>query len=705
LPKTALLFFDFHMGGLGASRRENWVLTAVFSAALLFHFYSVTLNWKAPFMSGHEFRQAQTAITAYYIDQQNNFSLLYETPILGKPWVSILMEVPFYEWSVVLLSRATGLPHFMAARTVSVTCFYLMLPAVYLLLARFRLARSRRLLLLALVLTCPVYIYYTRAFLMESMELMCCAWFLLGLVRTMDSRRWSWLLLAVVAGTGAALIKSVTLAVWLMPAAAYGGWMLWRDIRAGSGWRAPVATVLWGAATVGVALGTLRVWIAYTDPIKAAHASAWIFTSKNLSEGNWGLFQIKPLFYRDMWDHLMWGWDQAVMSRWLIGLGLLGGVALPAARWRVLGFGGIFLLAQCLFPFAYAYQDYYFYACAIFLNMAFGCLLLGVLDTRLPRWGCAVIFLVPFAGQISAYWHCYRPQQVIFSQGGYPYTDVLRDLTPPKSVIVVAGADWAAMTPLYAQRKALMIRNGLEYDEAYLERAFNDLAGEEVSALVLYGPLRTNRQFIQRVADRFDLDATTPTYSHEVADVYVKRPYRGGVQLRIKHAQKYYNLTIPGNTHEQTEVKGLLKFSPDVARDTFLNITPSPFQAEFQFGLAWMDHGMTSVLSAHPNSDLWLRPPDQTTVIKWVYGIFPGAYEPEGKTNGVEFLVHGEMPDGHGREIYRRVLDPRQNPGDRGDQHVVIPYAPLPGEILRFSTRPNGDYAFDWAYWAEIDVK
>ena len=110
---------------------ESRMLTAVFCVALVVHFFCATYRWKVPFMPGHEFRQAQTAITTYYIDQQDNFSLLYETPILGKPWVSILMEVPVYEWSVVLLSRALNLPHFMAARAVSVTCFYLMLPAIY----------------------------------------------------------------------------------------------------------------------------------------------------------------------------------------------------------------------------------------------------------------------------------------------------------------------------------------------------------------------------------------------------------------------------------------------------------------------------------------------------------------------------------------------------------------------------------------------
>jgi hypothetical protein len=112
------------------------------------------------------------------------------------------------------------------------------------------------------------------------------------------------------------------------------------------------------------------------------------------------------------------------------------------------------------------------------------------------------------------------------------------------------------------------------------------------------------------------------------------------------------------------------------------------------------------VLSAHPNTDLWLRPPENATEIRWGFGIFPGAYETPGKmTNGVEFIVEGEMPDGQHRSIYYRILDPAQNPADRGDQRAIISYVPLAGEVLRFSTRPNGNSAFDWAYLIQIKVK
>ena len=698
------------MLGTESSRHEDRILTGIFWAALFCSLYGVTYHWTMSFMSGHEFRQAQTAINAYYIDEQNNFSLLYETPILGKPWVSILMEVPVYEWTVVLLSRATGLPHFMAARTISATCFYLALPAVYLLLGRFALPRPRRLLILALILVCPLYIYYTRAFLIDAMELMCCAWFLFGFVRTMDERRWSWLALTVVAGTGAALIKSAMLAVWLLPAAGYGAWQLWRDLRAGSGWRAPVQTLLWGAATVAVALGLLRLWIRYTDPIKAAHASAWIFTSANLSVGNWGLFDFKSVFSSGVWRLLLGGWRLGIMPPWLIGLGLVSGIVfLKSARWRVLGLAAVFFLAQLLFPYAYAYQDYYYYSCAVFLLAALGFVLLGLLDSGLPRWGCWLAVAVPFGAQLTTYGLGYYQEQRVVHNGGFPFTEALRDLTPKRSVIVVAGADWAAMTPLYAQRKALMIRNGLENDRTYLQRAFDDLAGEDVCALVLYGETRKNRALIEQAAARFDFEASVPTFNYkEIADIYVSRLYLKGVQLRLKISRRYPDLTIPTPPTPALEMsaKTLIQISPEAARDAFTNIIPGPFQANFEFGVDWIEHGNLAVLSAHPNADLWLRPEADAREILWDYGIFAGAYETPGRmTNGVEFIVEGERPDGHHRRLYYRILDPAKNPKDRGDQHAVIPYAPQPDEVLRFSTRPNENSAFDWAYWIRIKVR
>ena len=114
---------------------RRW-FTGVFVAVLAVHLALVCYHIRMPFLAGNEFRQVQTALISYYIDQNDNFSPVYEQPIVGKPWVAFMLEFPLYQWSVVGLSRATGWEQFVAARVISITCFYAMLAALFLLLGR-----------------------------------------------------------------------------------------------------------------------------------------------------------------------------------------------------------------------------------------------------------------------------------------------------------------------------------------------------------------------------------------------------------------------------------------------------------------------------------------------------------------------------------------------------------------------------------------
>lgn len=701
------LFFLENMPPTRPAQNTKLVIVGVFAVALVTHFWLATRNWTAGFMPGHEFRQAQTAFISHFIDQENDFSLLYEAPIVGKPWVSILLEVPIYQWSVVGLSRITGWTHVVSARSISLTCFYLALPAFWLLLRRMGLPAERRLLPLTLVLLCPVYIFYSRSFLMESMELMCCAWFLVGYIAMMDRRRWTWFLLATVAGTGAALIKSATYAVWLMPAAAYAAWMLGRDLRSPARWRDSPQTVFWGLAGVAVPLGALRGWILLTDPIKANHASAWIFTSENLSLGNWGLNDFAARFSASVWGTLMDRWREALMPPWLLITTLLIGLlALPAQRTRIAGLAAIFFLAQVLFPYAYAYQEYYFYACAAFLLGAFGLALHGLLDSRLPRWLCWLLVAVLPAAQLYRYQDFYFPQQMVQSDGGFSFTMALKEFTPRDSVIVVSGADWGPIVPLYAQRRALMIRNSLVFDRTYIDRAFNELWDEDVAALVLLRDQRENTLVRDLASAAFDLERQ-PTFSHPLADVYCNRRYVEHVRKRLKDYGYFGDIKVPAKVEDYSQDNsGVFRVSPKLARSSLWAISPAPIMARFKYGLGHLPLEGEQVLNAHADTDVWLRAPGSASRIEWDFGLMTGAWEREGdKTDGVAFMIMAVRPGVSERLIYQRELDPVVEPADRGRQHEVISYQPLPGEILHFSTRPRGGYGYDWAYWARIEVK
>lgn len=685
---------------------ERRFFIGVFLLALAAHGFLTFHNFKMPFLAGHEFRQSQTALIAYYIDKEDNFSPVYEQPLLGKPWVGFILEFPFYQWCVVGLSRATGWEHHISARLISISCFYLALPAIAMLLGRLGISRSRRWFAMSPLLLCPVYIFYTRSFLIDPMEFMFCAWFLAGFVRTMDERSRLWWLATAVAGVGAALIKSFMLAVWLLPAAGYGAWLLWRDLRARSGWRVPAKTIAWGLSCVVLPFAALKWWITLTDSFKAGHASAWIFTSKNLSVGNWGLFDFTSLFSRETWSTLMARWSEAIMPPWLIlGVVALGLVALPRVRTRLIMVAGTFFLSQALFPFAYAYQDYYYYSCAVFLVVGLGVLALELWDSAAPRWLVVPLMLVPLAAQVKTYWGNYREQQSVVSTGWTTFTLALKELTPPGSVIVMAGYDWAAMTPYYAERRALMIRNGLEYDAAYLERAFADLADEDVAALVVTGRPADFPPFMERARAAFDLEEV-PTFRHSSgAAVYLRRLYVQGGHVRLQVSANRYGAetTIPPHREEPHRVWAI---PAPVARTAFPNLSPGPFKCDFEFGYLPGDYNGDFVISANADSEMWVRPPAQASGITWEFGLFDRAWsKPGDKTNGMEFVVTGELPDGQTRKIFRHMVDPVNNENDRGVLREHISYSPLPDEILRFRALGNGSKAYDWGFVKRIEVK
>src|SRR5688572_3944966 len=138
------------------SSLEKRVVGLLFAALLVFSAWGISVGWKNLSLPGCEFRQAQTALSALFIQRDRDFSLAYPTPVLGKPW-SVPMEFPLYQWTVVLLSDATDMSLTSAGRTVSAVCFYLSLPAFYLLLARLGLNGTQRLLGLGFILTCPLY--------------------------------------------------------------------------------------------------------------------------------------------------------------------------------------------------------------------------------------------------------------------------------------------------------------------------------------------------------------------------------------------------------------------------------------------------------------------------------------------------------------------------------------------------------------------
>jgi hypothetical protein len=685
-------------------RRDALVLIALTAVLACVHVFLVTRNWHAGQLAGHEFRQTQTAISAYFIQRENNFAIAYPTPVLGKPW-TIPMEFPLYQWLVVAVSNATHTPLTESGRVVTLLCFYLTLPALFLLLRQLGLALPQRLAGVCVALSCPLYIFYSRAFLIESMALMFSVWFLVGFVETMRTRRITWLLVASLCGAGAGLVKVTDLMAWIVPAAAYGLYCVRRDWpRGGQDARALRQTLIWGLGAALLPCATSIWWVQKANALKSVNPAGAFLTSESLHMFNFGSWALRTS--KDTWSHFLNNWHSAIMPLgWMAVLAVAGLLLLRRNAWPAALAVVAFLAPQITFPILFTWHDYYYYAIGLFWVIAASL----VIDAVSSRWRCVGlgVLLATLALNLADYGRHYATDQRRASDGGSHLVAVLRDMTPADSVLVIAGDDWSSVIPYYARRRALMLRHDHEQDWTMIDSSFRNLANEDVAALVLIGDQRSNQELVQRASSALGIDPAL-CFRHRDADVYVSSYHRSLVVQKLQPGHPYGEVSLAEQAPAPANDAMGPKAVPAGLRETiFKYVSPRPTQYDFAHGLELSTLDGMEVLGAHPDAALWVTPPAGATGIEWQFEIYGPAYQNKAAcTDGVEFIVVEKTPDGATREIYRRLLDPASVEADRGLQTVQIAYTPSrAGAELVFMTRPNGHYAFDWAYWRKIEVR
>ncbi len=94
--------------------------------------------------------------------------------------------------------------------------------------------------------------------------------------------------------------------------------------------------------------------------------------------------------------------------------------------------------------------------------------------------------------------------------------------------------------------------------------------------------------------------------------------------------------------------------------------------------------------------------------LEFSVGLLEGAYTNGGRSDGVAIIVELTGEDGSIRPLFRHLLNPRDNEGDRGSRDFSVP---LPEHsagsrlLLRTDPGPNGDGGWDWTYLQRLDIK
>jgi hypothetical protein len=491
---------------------------SLFLLALAIHLAAGAVGWNNRILQNDvsDFRQPQTAFSAYWM-LGHRYQIAYETPVFGPPW-SMPFEFPFYQWVVAGLTTLTGWPLDQTGRVVAEGFFLMCLGPSWSLLGRLGVTPQRRVPALALLLVSPLYLFWSRAFLIETTALFLMLAYLAAAWAYLDRPRVGMFLLAVVFGILAALVKITTCsAAWLCLSL-----LLARSVRRHERWR----QVLAGAALVGISLGAGVLWTRFADGLKEQNPFARHLTSRALWEWNFGSWELR-------WQWLTWGniflhnyvlaRQNALLLFSLLLAPLAGRRCLPAA-----GCGLVYLTLPLVFTNLYRIHEYYACASMIFQVGAVALVVVGLSERDgWRRWlgsALAAVFLTTAAYD---YLVVYYPIQAVNRVESAAVCQAVQEHTDSDDVILVLGCDWGSDIPYHSRRRALMVPVWSSTPLADLPRYLERLHGYRLRGLVIERDVIQGEQFEGVLRDlraiglshkRSFSDATYAFYSLRPAD-------------------------------------------------------------------------------------------------------------------------------------------------------------------------------------------
>lgn len=294
----------------------------------------------APLLGTNSWRQSDNAaIARNYVAHGYRF-LEPRVDWGGERTGVVQMEFPVYQYAIALLYGLLG-EHDWFGRWISIACSLAAMWWVRTLATR-TMGVAAGMWSVLFMATLPLYVYYSRAVMVESAMLCCvCGGLLAFDIWLEERRRWAWWAAAAAIALGA-LFKPVALAAGLPLL-----WLAWHRL----GLRLFLRPALWGFALLTIA--PAACWYGYSAGLLARDQLTllgdWRYGTDKW--GNWDLtlswrFWNRILFQRLAEKHLTWpgfallvaglalprlGRREGVFAAWLAAAAVASAVAAPGA--------------------------------------------------------------------------------------------------------------------------------------------------------------------------------------------------------------------------------------------------------------------------------------------------------------------------------------------------------------------------------------
>lgn len=457
--------------------------------SLGFSLYATSVGFYNTIFDFHGFRQAQTAISADSILHGGSF-LHYETPVLGPPW-PVPFEFPLYQGIVAVLARAFSTRLDQTGRFVSILFYYLCFFPLASILSHIGLRRTQMVPALALFAMSPIYIFWSRVFMIESTALFLSLMYTDQMFRlVVGKRRWQYrhLMSGAAFGALAGLVKVTTFAPFFALGTSLAAWGLWRDRESGK-FKGSIAAAV-ATLCVVFPVAVTWCWTKFADEVKAQNPFGVYLTSTNKGMIAWNFGTLAQRLQFQNYIHFLIAANLHIGSIVTAAVVLMVYVWL-CGRWNWLAVACLVLyVATTLTFFNLHYQhEYYPYSDAIFLVVAIGALIASVLKIRGPgAWIGIELLVVEMAACGYCYLTHYYPIQSKNAPGRPAAAALVDNTTKPDSVIVILGMDWSSEFPYQSHRRAIMDTSfsikELISDSGPVERAISNEGPQNIAALV-----------------------------------------------------------------------------------------------------------------------------------------------------------------------------------------------------------------------------
>ncbi len=680
-------------------------LIVMFASVIALTIGLLSLSWHASILDRYEFRQLQTALTTHWIVQEG-WHLNYLTPLFGPPW-SVPMEFPTYQIIVATVHQFSGIPLEQAGRLTSIAFLFACLPALYDLLSFAGLKPSRRLIVLVVVLTSPVYLFYARTFMIETTALCFAIWFLALFRHALESPHRGWIIATTIAASLAALTKITTFIVFGLPAAA----LAISSYRAATASADKASTIkrvfLASLIPAGISLGLAWWWIGHSDAVKDSNPFTGFLAAREMHAWNYGPWSLRLDW--SFWVH---------MQETIVGFNLTEGAIAIAlfcvpfapnrSRWMAAAALAGFISGPLIFANLYHVHDYYYAANSLLLLSAAGLMIASIWDdSRLPRGANWLALALVLSFQLHAYYRGYYSHHRNGSPAAPAMAAIIHDAVPADGVVLIYGADWDPLLPYYAQRRALMVPGHREDETDVLEQVLKTLpAQQKIAAMVIHGDkLRARADFIRERVARFGL-SPQPVARNSTDELYLPAAIDPSVIAKVaaNSSNSVQLLALPADDSISASLK------PDAITGFDLSaFHPVPIAVRSKYGVNIGVLDGRKVLNAHAPSELVFHPAPGARHLRAVVGL-PDASFAAGRdaiTDGITIDIFVAASTGIKQLLFHRQLDPVHAAGDRGPQTIELDLPPaVTGDlILRLGNGPKNDPTNDWAYWAAVDVQ